>query len=195
MENEVQEIKSENTPIKWASDRDTAYMVDDYPYGRLRCKMFFWIESVPKKGDRYVTQSINPKNGRENAPHKSTYYPFMYLYADSIGHIHASAFSFHDYKTSSQKFRDLVKRLGLDAFNEIQRKNLRDDLLTTLYGNAHWNARYYTEGESRKAYLFWISECLKFVQNSPFEFMANWDDSKPPERDLDEDLKPIKNEK
>lgn len=60
---------------------------NDYPYGSLRCTMTFDIEFKPKKGFRYVTQSINPKNNRLNAPKCSTYNHFETLYIDSQGHI------------------------------------------------------------------------------------------------------------
>lgn len=66
---------------------ETAYIVQDYPYGRLRCKMYFWLETHPKKGVRLVTQSENPKNGRMNKPHASTYSKITEnLYLDENGH-------------------------------------------------------------------------------------------------------------
>lgn len=55
---------------------DTARIAQDYPYGRLKCKMHFYVEHRPKMGYRAVTQSINPKNGRLNKPHAGTYSPF-----------------------------------------------------------------------------------------------------------------------
>lgn len=58
-----------------ATSLDTAKIAQDYPYGRLRCKMHFYVEHRPKMGYRAVTQSINPKNGRLNKPHAGTYSP------------------------------------------------------------------------------------------------------------------------
>lgn len=52
---------------------ETAYTVQDYPYGRQRCVMYFWLETKPSKGVRLVTQSTNPKNGRLNKPHPGIY--------------------------------------------------------------------------------------------------------------------------
>ena len=41
---------------------ETAYVVDDYPYGfRLRCKIRYWLEFAPKRGFRLVSQTTNPK--------------------------------------------------------------------------------------------------------------------------------------
>jgi len=52
---------------------ETAQVATNYPYGRLHCSMFFFVEYKPSKGWRAVTQSINPKNGRLNKPHAGTY--------------------------------------------------------------------------------------------------------------------------
>jgi hypothetical protein len=40
----------------------TAYVVDDYPYGfRERAQIRYWLEEKPKKGWRFVAQTMNPK--------------------------------------------------------------------------------------------------------------------------------------
>lgn len=53
--------------------------VTNYPYGRLRTSMFFWVEFKANKGFRGVTQSINPKTGKLNKPHAGTYHDIMLL--------------------------------------------------------------------------------------------------------------------
>lgn len=63
----------------------TAYVVDDYPYGfRLRCKIRYWIERKAKNGDRFVSQTTNPKLSYEkwNAPKASTYCNMRFLVRD-----------------------------------------------------------------------------------------------------------------
>lgn len=70
---------------------ETAYVVDDYPYGfRLRCKIRYWLEFHPKRGFRFVSQTSNPKRPGLvwNKPKASTYCRFggaMYLNGD--GHV------------------------------------------------------------------------------------------------------------
>lgn len=68
---------------------ETAYVVNDYPYGfRLRCKMRYWIERT-KKGERFCSQTTNPKRVDEvwNKPKKSTYCALMCMYQNNIeGH-------------------------------------------------------------------------------------------------------------
>lgn len=71
------------------------YDAKNYPYGRLRTTMRYWIETdqgcfektktgKPKqcKGQRECSQSINPKTNRLNAPHCGTYSPLLAAYLD-----------------------------------------------------------------------------------------------------------------
>lgn len=71
---------------------ETAYVVDDYPYGfRLRTKIRYWIETNKRKGQRFVSQTVNPKyTDREiwNKPKASTYSTLMVMYLDEKGHVH-----------------------------------------------------------------------------------------------------------
>jgi len=77
--------------------------VNNYPYGRLQCEMTFSIEFVKGKGFRNVMQSVNPKNGRINAPKKSTYTDFMYMFQESeSGHIKFSGLHITGYDSISK---------------------------------------------------------------------------------------------
>lgn len=76
------------TPLQGHTSPETAYTIADYPYGSLRCKRRVWLEFSPKRGFRFVAQTENPKNGRWNAPHKSTYTEVAAcLYLDDSGHV------------------------------------------------------------------------------------------------------------
>jgi hypothetical protein len=70
---------------------ETAYVVEDYPYGfRLRCKIRYWLEFNPKKGFRFWSQTTNPKRPGEvwNKPKASTYCRFGgAMYLNSEGHV------------------------------------------------------------------------------------------------------------
>jgi len=77
------------TPIYGHTSEATAYEVADYPYGyNLRCKIRYWIEFKPKHGFRFVSQTLNPKNGRWNKPKPSIYIEFgMAMYLDAENHV------------------------------------------------------------------------------------------------------------
>lgn len=75
---------------------ETAYVVEDYPYGfRLRCKIRYWIETAEKgakKGQvRFMSQTTNPRKVGMgdvwNKPKGSTYVALAWLYLDSEGHV------------------------------------------------------------------------------------------------------------
>ena len=73
---------------------ETAYEVDDYPYGfRLRCKIRYWVETATKgakKGrQRFMSQTTNPKVAGEpwNKPKGSTYELMTFMYLDDQDHV------------------------------------------------------------------------------------------------------------
>ncbi len=52
---------------------DTAYVVEDWPWGwTLKTEARFWVETT-KHGDRIVQQTLNPKTGKWCKPKKQTY--------------------------------------------------------------------------------------------------------------------------
>lgn len=67
---------------------ETAYTVDDYPYGGHRTQCRWWVEDGGKKGQRVVQQTLNPKTKLWNKPHKSIYSLFCVLFLDEKGHCH-----------------------------------------------------------------------------------------------------------
>jgi hypothetical protein len=78
---------------------ETAYVVADYPYGfRLRCKIRYWLERVPKKGYRLCSQTTNPKIDREvwNTPKKSTYTMLGVMGLDGDDHVSWTGISPYD---------------------------------------------------------------------------------------------------
>lgn len=80
------------TPLYGHVSQETAHLVDDYPYGSLRCQIRFWIEQHPKRGFRFVSQTLNPKTLRWNNPKQGTYSLLaMAMFLDEKNHIsHAS---------------------------------------------------------------------------------------------------------
>ena len=76
-----------NGQITGCTSEESAYLVKDYPYGfRARTTIRYWIETT-KQGQRQVSQTMNPKNGRWNSPKKSTYSTIRVMGLDEIGHV------------------------------------------------------------------------------------------------------------
>jgi hypothetical protein len=81
-------------------DADTAYVVEDYPYGRvLRCRIRYWIDTDTRRGhagwQRFVSQTTNPRRPGSpwNHPKQSTYAPRMWMYLDEAGHVQHTGIS------------------------------------------------------------------------------------------------------
>lgn len=75
------------TVLHGHTSQDTAYVQEDYPYGReLRCQRRVWLETN-KRGTRFVTQTSNPQHGQDwrNKPKASVYSPWAVLVIEA-GH-------------------------------------------------------------------------------------------------------------
>jgi len=97
-------------------------VIADYPYGfRLRCEMRYWIETN-KKGDRFMSQTVNPKTGRLNAPKKGTYKSVVVMYKNDIGHVHCASVNIYKGREEVRKFVNDIG--GLDKLNPQQQKRI-----------------------------------------------------------------------
>lgn len=78
------------TPLYGHTSEATAYVVADYPYGfTQRTQIRYWLEQKPKKGWRFVSQTMNPKTNSWNKPKASTYIEWAAaMYLDDKGHVH-----------------------------------------------------------------------------------------------------------
>ena len=76
-------------PLYGHTSEATAYLVDDYPYGyNVRTSIRYWLEHKPKKGWRFVSQTLNPKTDRWNKPKASTYSDWgAAMFLDDKGHV------------------------------------------------------------------------------------------------------------
>ncbi len=98
------------TILNGHTSKETAHEIKNYPWGfKLKTSQFIWIETVPKKGDRVVRQTIDPKNGRLCAPKKSTFNAITWLYMDEQGHIQSEGL--HIYST----IKEIPEGLQLNA--------------------------------------------------------------------------------
>lgn len=88
---------------------ETAYVVNDYPYGfRLRCKIRYWLEYKAKVGFRLVSQTSNPKRGDVwNKPKASTYAKFGgCMYLDEKGRVIWSGLTEYSSGAEAQAWKD-----------------------------------------------------------------------------------------
>lgn len=107
------------------TSEDTAYVVDDYPYGRSRTQIRYWIESKDKNGDRFCAQTLNPKTGRWNKPKKGTYSTVlaMYLEEQEDGRLFVKTTGLGLWQ-KTEEAEAFIALVGKDNLNEVQRKSL-----------------------------------------------------------------------
>ena len=114
------------------TSEETAYLVDDYPYGfRLRCKIRYWIETT-KNGQRFCSQTTNPKRPGTvwNKPKKSTYCALMVLTQDeSNGHI--SSTGVHKGWDGWDKVEPWLERTGIDQADAYVAETIREIKIIT----------------------------------------------------------------
>lgn len=150
----------------------TAYEVKDYPYGfRLRTSIFYWIESKAGKGDRFCTYTINPKNGKPNAPKCSTYNTFMYMYLDDKGHVAHGCIDAYDRDKFIEQFHFIINDIGVTWLSSIQEQNLRDNYRAHVLGNFPYHLAKYSEEKKAEA-KDWLKETLTHIKICPFESLV-----------------------
>ena len=118
--------------------------VKDYPYGyTLRTTLFDSIQWNPKKGYRHVTQTVNPKTDRLNAPKKSTYSPLIVRYYNEQNHIKTLHFDFNGDKEINEGCKFLAENFSLFTPEEINYLYLKilsmsiiDFKATCIYGGS-----------------------------------------------------------
>ncbi len=103
---------------------ETAYVVDDYPYGfKARTQIRYWVETKAKHGQRFVSQTKNPKTGRWNKPKNSTYSPVVVLTLNDNGHVSTSTLGLWSSECALQRMEEL---LG-DQATDYHRQAIRDE--------------------------------------------------------------------
>jgi len=78
------------TALKGYTSPETAFVVDDYPYGfTLRTKIRFWVETKGKSGcgQRFCSQTLNPKTNQWNKPKCRTYAVIVGMYKDDKDYV------------------------------------------------------------------------------------------------------------
>lgn len=106
---------------------ETAYVVNDYPWGfRLRTQIRYWVETSTAKngGQRFCSQTINPKTGLWCKPKKGTYSPIVIMFLDEKDHVDYTCLNMHN----DEKYINKFKETHLDNLDEYQKQTLKEVL-------------------------------------------------------------------
>lgn len=103
-------------PLYGHTSIENAYMVNDYPYGRDRCRIRFWLERDEKRGFRFCSQTEHPRKLIWNAPKKSTYSLLAgCMYLDDKGHVVWTGLT--EYSSAEDVKKYLIECPGSDLSN------------------------------------------------------------------------------
>ena len=109
--------------LKEQPTEEKPYLVADYPYGfKLRCQIRYWIETT-KRGQRFCSQTLNPKTNEWNKPKKSTYSNIVKVGLDEKEHITYKTFSL---QWSGEKEAVAFKESIKDIITERDRDILKE---------------------------------------------------------------------
>ncbi len=97
-------------------------IVNNYPYGFKKTQIRYWVESVKKKGDRFVSQTLNPSTNQWNKPKKATYNAVNVVYENERGHI--KTYNYHG-STGKEEYLKFINFIGDLKLNELQKEQLR----------------------------------------------------------------------
>jgi len=112
-------MNNQKTILKGHTSFETAYKIENYPWGyKLRTTMYIWVESVKKKGDRIIRQTIDPKTNRLCAPKASTFSPIKWIYLDEQGHVQSTGLNIY---TNKEVVSKCIELIGIENLNEFQR--------------------------------------------------------------------------
>lgn len=107
------------------TNQENAYIVENYPWGfRLRTTIRYWIETKQAKngGQRFGSQTVNPKTGKWCAPKYSTYSPLMVMYLDENNHVKIEALNMYSSLENVLEF----KNNHLANLSDFQKESLRE---------------------------------------------------------------------
>lgn len=120
---------------------ETAYVVSDYPWGfRLRTTIRYWIETKKAKngGQRFGSQTINPKTGKWCAPKYSTYSPLMVMFLDENDHVKYYSCRHNDSEENINKF----KETHIENLTDYQKETLKEIIAyTKVMKNVTWTIK------------------------------------------------------
>ncbi|GGA92838.1 hypothetical protein GCM10011511_15300 [Puia dinghuensis] len=160
-------------------DRETAYLVKTKQNGQIRKSKYCWIDTMLGIGDRLVTIKIDPvtrKPGKEqHGPDQS----FIYFFKDGQGRLKHKSFVFkYNEITNKKVFPSLVKEINTKAITDLQKFNIRIDIMRSF--KRHANIEFaYRKGTARQRYGEWMNTTLLHMKNCPFDQLANYPDPPP----------------
>ncbi len=165
--------------------QENSLSTDDYPYGRLRCTARGWVETAEKgaqKGkQRFMQQTINPKDGRVNKPVASVYCDMQVMYVEgSTGHVKNYAFETFYGPDGLLKFITTGLYAQIDAATKARLKALVDSGKRCRINGGEWSKGVILMKLARERFAGTFTEddakaiCDRFEAEHPSHRVPHW---------------------
>lgn len=124
-------------PIQPQPTEAKPYVVADYPYGfRLRTQIRYWVETTGR-GQRLVSQTMDPKRGRWNKPKASTYSNIVLAALDENRHVVNVGIS--TYSLEEAQAFEAAYGAALSQYQHAELTNMQK--LLEVYAKVEYSAR------------------------------------------------------
>jgi len=138
------------------------FLVDNYPYGyTLKTKIRYWVETT-RNGQRFVSQTLNPKTNIWNNPKKSTYSQIILIGLNEQEHITYTNLSLYSLKEALE-FRDRY----LNYLSDYQKTELKNIIkMSEVFDKVEYKikARRYRHKITGE-----ITECINLMELNNYE--------------------------
>jgi len=158
---------------------ETAYFIGTDTRDHRRKRKYCWVDTVPLKGDRMVTVTIDPKTGDLNQPQYTRFTAFIYLFFDSKRQVKHKAWAFLEhFQRDKKKFTELLAKIDQDMITDTQQFNIRIAMMKSFLQQANYELSL-RKGPLIEHYSAWMKSALQHMKNSPFDQLANYPDLPP----------------
>jgi hypothetical protein len=180
-------MKKNRTYLNGHDSPETAFTINSYPYGRLRCIKKVWIETNKKGDQREVHQTQNPKTMRWNAPKKSTYSKMIFLYLDhdEKDYLKSNHFSFNDSNPKNKLRYNFIIDNNIQL-TPTQERQIKASLITTEILHLKFTAGDYTPELLKQAKQIADHNIKSFKNNAFSELFKDFQETPRPD-----DIKPM----
>jgi len=149
-----------NTTLSGHTSPESAFVVDDYPYGfRIRTQIRYWIETKKGHGQRVVSQTLNPKTGQWNKPKAGNYHVIAILVLDeSNGHVSFETLQSGGWDKEEKivdfetRHASAIGEYETKAIRYIRATNKANEYITVTVGPANDNEVHQTREEQAAIY-------------------------------------------
>lgn len=163
------------------NSQENSLKVENYPWGyKLKCDIFYWVESKPKHGDRFCSYTIDPRNGRARKPKCGVYYTFVYMYMNDDGHVKQGVMSFNCLLSELRNKLKQLEPIGWENINMVQQANIRGEVVNCIaIGHAYKSKEY--SPEKLPSFKQWAKDAVAYIAKCDFKEIANYPEMPEPD--------------